>query len=408
MTNLKKLPALSSLFAASIKAPAFIFVLLVALAVPSPANGEPETVPKTAPTEEKTKDVSVSRAYILKKLGLALLKCGRTSEALEKIDLAFSLDPYNSDLQQTRAYILKQCEKPNATPIETKRRETEIDSNNYKLAKEFYDKNAYKQAIEYCNKELETPKTSKNPKTFRRSRVALKLRGLCYLAIGEEEKAMTDFEHYVDLSALSRSTEATKQSATKSSVAEQPIDDLPLKLQLSYKFKSVLQNQLRLEKLYSKMIELNDFHEEASFERAMLYLGKGDLNSAACDFERYFLYGGFYHRLDALSWSVFCNKALKREAKLKELLNYRYRLRYFATKPELLFLQNENFTAEELVAVSTDEKDQIARATIAGMVLAQKGNLEEAAKYLQKVTESAPDTSAEYFVAKKELERIKK
>lgn len=403
MTNLKKLPALSSLFAASIKAPAFIFVLLVAIAVPLPANGEPETVTKTAPTEEKTKEASVIRAYILKKLALALLKCGRTSEALEKMDLAFSLDPYNSDPWQTRAYILKQCEKPNATPKETKRRETEIDSNNYKLAKEFYDKNAYKQAIEYCNKELETPKTSKDPKTLKPPRAALKLRGLCYLAIGEEEKAMTDFEHYVDLSALSRSTEATK-----SSVAEQPIDDLPLKLQLSYKFKSVLQNQLRLEKLYSKMIELNDFHEEASFERAMLYLGKDDLNSAACDFERYFTYGGFYHRLDALSWSIFCNKALKREAKLRELLNCIYRLRDFATKPELLFLQDKNFTAEELVAVSTDKKDQIARGTIAGMVLAQKGNLEEAAKYLQKVIESAPDTSAEYFVAKKELERIKK
>ncbi|MBN8662043.1 MAG: hypothetical protein J0M35_16875 [Candidatus Obscuribacter phosphatis] len=403
MTNLKKLPALSSLFAASIKAPAIIFVLLVALAVPSPVNGEPETVPKTAPTEEKTKEVSVSRAYILKKLALALLKCGRKSEALEKIDLAFSLDPYNSDLRQTRAYILKQCEKPNATPKETKRRETEIDSNNYKLAKEFYDKNAYKQAIEYCNKELETPKTSKNPKTFRRTRVALKLRGLCYLAIGEEEKAMTDFEHYVDLSALSRSTEATKASSAK-----QLIDDLPLKLQLSYKFKSVLQNQLRLEKLYSKMIELSNFHNEASFERAMLYLGKGDLNSAACDFESYFTYGDCYHRLDALSWSIFCNKALKREAKLKELLAHVDRQRDFATKPELLFLQDKNFTAEELVAVSTDKKDQIARGTIAGMVLAQKGNLEEAAKYLQKVIETAPDTSAEYFVAKKELERIKK
>jgi hypothetical protein len=74
----------------------------------------------------------------------------------------------------------------------------------------------------------------------------------------------------------------------------------------------------------------------------------------------------------------------------------------------LLFLQDKNFTAEELVAVSTDKKDQIARGTIAGMVLAQNGNLEEAAKYLQKVIESAPDTSAEYFVAKKELERIKK
>lgn len=394
MTNFKNLPVLSSLIAASIEAPAFIFMLLVATVMPLPANSKPETVPQTAPAKEKTKDKTVSRTYILQRLSLALLKCGRTSEALEKIDSAISLEPNNSELWQTRAYILKQSEKPKATATEKKRPKPELESNNYTLAKEFHRKNAYKEAIEYCNKAMKEPKPPS---------AAIKLRGLCYLALGEEDNAMTDFEHYVDLVALSRSNEATKTSGEKLSIG-----DLSLNLQLSYSFKSVPQNYLRLKKLYSKMIELEELHNEAFFERGMLFLGTGDLNSAACDLDSYVHGGGFYHRLDALAWSIFCNKALKREAKIKELFDYIVRESVFATKPELLFLQNKNFTAEELVAVSTDEKDQIARGTIAGMVLAQQGKLEEAAKFLQKVIESAPTTSAEFFVAKKELERIQK
>lgn len=386
---------------------------------------------------EKALALNKTSTMLLNNVSMALLYSGRSKEAMEKINLALNIEPRNPYLIQKRAIInhhngkLKEALADMNKVIQLRqeacgedysaRASLYVDLKNYdaaisdakkslQLKKDYtqayynlahaqYFKGDYKDAIANCTKAIEHDETTSS---------AIKLRGLCYQAIGEDEKALNDFERFTAAFHDAESYKARAQIAAKQGYFEQAADDLSAVMPFSTSMKANPKEYNRLLNLYNRMISSKLAGNETYFDRGMVYFVAGELKNAASDFEQY-LKGNKCQGKNALSaatWAVFCHQKLKQEAAAKSLLSYIKETEPALSKsPELLFLRKE-ISAEKLMDTSKDARALSSKGTLVGLVLAEEGKLEAASGYLWKVKRMGDQHMDEYFVALKELDRL--
>lgn len=388
---------------------------------------------------EKALSIDTNETLYLNNLSMALLNCGRKKEAMEKLNLALKLEPKNPFLLQKRACIYQETGKLNEALadiskviaqhlhtiaqdyitragiyIELKRYDEAITdaktaislkkkfSNGYYVwARAQFLKGNYKEAIANCDKAIAESKDINQ---------AFKLRGLCYQAIGDDEKALSDFEHYTANYKDPESYKARARISAKQGYFEQAADDLSAIMPFSTNFKSNPKDYNRLLKLYNNIIASRLSGNETYFDRGMVYLAAGEYKNAAADFEHYLKAskGKGKSSLAAAAWAVFSYQKIKQDAPLRPLLNYLKDNEPVINKsPELQFLRKE-ISVEKFMETSTDARTLSQKGALAGMVLSMDGQNESAASYLSKVKRKGDPHMDEYFVALKELDRIEK
>jgi tetratricopeptide (TPR) repeat protein len=392
---------------------------------------------KSAKAFESALALNKNSTMLLNNLSMALLYSGRSKEAMEKINLALKIEPRNPYLIQKRAIInqhngklkealddmnkviqlrqepcgedysvraslyvgLKNYDAAISDAKKSLQLKKDYTQAYYNLAHAQYFKGAYKEAIANCTKAIEHDETTSS---------ALKLRGLCYQAIGEDEKALKDFERFTAAYDDSESYKARAQIAAKQGYFEQAADDLSAVMPFSTSMKANPKEYNRLLNLYNRMISSKLAGNETYFDRGMVYFVAGDLKNAANDFEHY-LKGSNCKGKNSLSaaiWAVFSYGKLKQDAARKSLLSYIKDTEPAISKsPELMFLRKE-ITAEKLMETSKDARALSTKGALVGLVLAEEGKTEAASGYLGKVKRMGDQHMDEYFLALKELDRI--
>lgn len=393
--------------------------------------------PKSAKAFESALALNKNSTMLLNNLSMALLYSGRSKEAMEKINLALKIEPRNPYLIQKRAIInqhngklkealddmnkviqlrqepcgedysvraglyvgLKNYDAAIGDAKKSLQLKKDYTQAYYNLAHAQYFKGAYKEAIANCTKAIEHDETTSS---------ALKLRGLCYQAIGEDEKALKDFERFTAAYDDSESYKARAQIAAKQGYFEQAADDLSAVMPFSTSMKANPKEYNRLLNLYNRMISSKLAGNETYFDRGMVHFVAGDLKNAANDFEHY-LKGSNCKGKNSLSaaiWAVFSYQKLKQDAVSKSLLSYIKDTEPALSKsPELMFLRKE-ITAEKLMETSKDARALSTKGALVGLVLAEEGKTEAASGYLGKVKRMGDQHMDEYFLALKELDRI--
>lgn len=388
---------------------------------------------------EKALSIDRNETLYLNNLSMALLNCGRKKEAMEKLNLALKLEPKNPFLLQKRACIYRETGKLNEALadiskviaqhlhtiaqdyitragiyIELKRYDEAVtdaktaislkkkfSNGYYVLARAQFLKGNYREAIANCDIAIAESKDINQ---------AFKLRGLCYQAMGDDEKALSDFEHYTANYKDPESYKARARISAKQGYFEQAADDLSAIMPFSTNFKSNPKDYNRLLKLYNNIIASKLSGNETYFDRGMVYLAAGDYKSSAADFEHYLKAskGKGKSSLAAAVWAVFSYQKIKQDAPLSALLKYLNDNEPDINKsPELLFLRKE-ISAEKLMDTSTDARTLSQKGALAGMVLSMEGQVESAAGYLSKVKRKGDPHLDEYFMALRELDRIEK
>lgn len=394
---------------------------------------------KAARAFEKALALNQNSALYLNNLSMALLYSGHPKEALEKLNLALKIEPKNPYLIQKRAIIsqhngkLKEALADMNTVLQLRpqkfgedystRASIYIDLKDYdaaisdankalslkknyiqayyNLARAQYCKRAYKEAIANCTKAIESDEQING---------AIKLRGLCYQAIGDDDKALSDFERYTAAFKDTESYKARAQIAAKQGYFEQAADDLTAVMPFSTSMKTNPKDYNRLLSLYNRMIKSKLAGNETYYDRGMVYFVSGQMKNAAADFDLYLKSNNCKGKnaLSAATWAVYSYQNLKQETAASSLLNYiKVTDPTLSNSPELSFLRKE-ITAEKLMESSKDARTLSTKGTLVGLVLAKDGKPEAASGYLMKVKRQGDQHLDEYFVALKELAQIEK
>ncbi len=163
---------------------------------------------------------------------------------------------------------------------------------DYQHALDQYDKKDYEEAIEYCTSAVE-----KNP----RYEMAYMLRGSCYLSMGNEEKAMVDFNRAIELKPdMPGAYDLRGLCNLRSNKAEEAIKDFDRAINLAPKFATsyfnrgitysrlgnsdnAMKDLQEAEKLGFKGTELYAILSEIYFENGNPEKGMEEINKAIRD-----------------------------------------------------------------------------------------------------------------------------
>lgn len=386
----------------------------------------------------KAVELSPGATLYLNNLAEALRDSGRVSEALEKLNQALKLEPDNYYILQKRAraygdmgsiklalndinrviaarpdkvaddyvcraYIyIRQARYADAV-VDAKHAlkvNPQFASAYYVIGVALYCQHKYKDAIPYFTKVLELDQYIG---------LAHKVRGLCYKAIGEDEKALADLEQYTSLFHDEESYRARAAIAAKQGYFEQAADDLAALTPFAGGLKTGKKDYNRLISLYSRMAKAGLGGKEVYFDRGMVYFVAGDTELACRDFEQYLRQSGAKGRnaLPAAVWAMLGYRKMKKEPQVVAVLNYLKGANPgLLSSGELLYLKNE-ISAERFFSTVQEKRALTFKGTIIGLNLSYAGRKEEALHYLRKVEREGDKHMDEYFLALGEIQRLK-